>query len=200
MDNVAAFYKTVRLRLGPLDQGQVDGINAILAVIKGQPLSWQAYMLATAWHETAETMQPIKERGGHAYFTKLYDVAGDRPKTCIAYGNTCAGDGPKYCGRGYVQLTWKVNYAKASDKLGVDLVAEPDLAMMPENAAKIMLDGMTEGWFTGKRLSTYLPAKGVATKAQYVQARRIINGLDKAELIEGYAQAFERALRDGGVV
>lgn len=198
--NRAAFYKTVRLRLGPLDQPQVDGTEAILDTIDGQPLSWQAYMLATAWHETAQTMRPIKERGGEAYFTKLYDVAGDRPKVCIQYGNTCAGDGPRYCGRGYVQLTWKSNYAKASQALGVDLVANPDLAMDPHNAAVIMLDGMRDGWFTGKRLSTYLPAKGVATKDQYIQARRIINGLDKADLIEDYAQAFERALRDGGVV
>lgn len=199
MKNPAAFFKTVRLRLGALDQQQVDGINAILAAIAGQPLSWQAYMLATAWHETAGTMRPIKERGGDAYYTKLYDVAGNNPKRAIKMGNTCAGDGPKYCGRGYVQLTWQVNYAKAGKELGADLVGNPDLAMKPDNAAKIMLHGMREGWFTGKRLSSYLPASGVATRDQYIQARRIINGLDKAEKIEGYAQAFERALRDGGV-
>lgn len=204
--NRAAFYKTVRLRLGPLSQSQVDGIEALLNAIDGQPLSWQAYMLATAWHETAQTMQPIKERGGDAYFTRLYDVAGDRPKTCIAYGNTCAGDGPKYCGRGYVMVTWKSNYARADRELaqaGIikagDLIANPDLAMRPDIAAFIMVRGMVEGWFSGKKLADYLPAQGVATKPQYVQARRIINILDKADLIEGYAQAFERALRDGGV-
>lgn len=204
--NRAAFFKTVRLRLGPLNQSQVDGIETLLDAINGQPLAWQAYMLATAWHETAQTMQPIKERGGDAYFTRLYDVAGDRPKTCIAYGNTCAGDGPKYCGRGYVMLTWKANYAGADRELaqaGIikvgDLIANPDLAMRPDIAAFIMVRGMVEGWFSGKKLADYLPAQGVATKPQYVQARRIINILDKADLIEGYAQAFERALRDGGV-
>lgn len=197
--NAAAFYKTVRARLGPLTQSQVDGMNAILAAVEGEPLSWQAYMLATAWHETAATMQPVKEHGGEAYYTRLYDVAGDRPKVCIQYGNTCAGDGPKFCGRGYVQLTWKSNYEKAGKVLGIDLVAEPDQAMKPEHAAIIMLDGMKNGWFTGKKLSNYLPAWGTATKAQYIAARRIINGTDKADLIEDYAQAFERALRDGGV-
>jgi putative chitinase len=204
--NRADFYKTVSLRLGPLSQSQVDGIETLLDAIDGQPLSWQAYMLATAWHETAQTMQPIKERGGDAYFTRLYDVAGDRPKTCIAYGNTCAGDGPKYCGRGYVMLTWKANYARADRELAqagiikvCDLIANPDLAMRPDIAAFIMVRGMVEGWFSGKKLADYLPAQGVATKPQYVQARRIINILDKANLIEGYAQAFERALRDGGV-
>lgn len=198
--NAAAFYKTVRARLGPLTQSQVDGMNAILAAVEGEPLSWQAYMLATAWHETAATMQPVKEHGGEAYYTRLYDVAGDRPKVCIQYGNTCAGDGPKFCGRGYVQLTWKSNYEKAGKVLGIDLVAEPDQAMKPEHAAIIMLDGMKNGWFTGKKLASYLPPHGVATKQQYIDARRIINGTDRADLIEDYAQAFERALRDGGVV
>jgi hypothetical protein len=199
MLNKSAFYKTVRARLGPLTTSQAEGTEAVLTAIAGAPLSWQAYMLATAWHETGATMKPVKERGGDAYFTRLYDVAGDRPKTCIAYGNTCAGDGPRYCGRGYVQLTWKSNYAKASGKVDADLVANPDKAMDPAIAATIMRDGMEEGWFTGKRLSTYLPASGVATKAQYLDARRIINGTDKANLIEDYAQVFERALRDGGV-
>lgn len=198
--NRAAFYKTVRARLGPLSQSQVDGTEAILDAVAGEPLSWQAYMLATAWHETAATMHPVKEHGGEAYFTRLYDVAGDRPKVCIQYGNTCAGDGPKFCGRGYVQLTWKSNYEKAGKVLGIDLVAEPDQAMTPQNAAIIMLDGMKNGWFTGKKLANYLPAWGVATREQYIAARRIINGTDKADLIEDYAQAFERALRDGGVV
>lgn len=194
-----AFYRAVRLRLGPLKQSQVDGIETLLEAIDGEPLSYQAYMLATAWHETAQSMRPVKEYGGEAYFTRMYDVAGDRPRTCIAYGNTCAGDGPKYCGRGYVQLTWKLNYQRATDELGHDFVGNPDLAMDAKHAAAIMVRGMKEGWFSGKKLSDYLPAAGVATKAQYINARRIINGTDRADLVEDYAQVFERALRDGGV-
>ena len=197
--NRAAFYRTVRLRLGPLKQSQVDGFEAVLDAVEGAPLSHQAYMLATAWHETAGTMKPIKEYGGPSYFTRMYDVAGDRPKLCISMGNTCAGDGARYFGRGYVQLTWKGNYAKAGEELGVDLVGDPDLALRPDIAAKILRHGMDEGWFSGKRNSTYLPASGVATREQYMAARRIINGTDKADLVENYAQAFERALRDGGV-
>lgn len=196
--NEAAFFKTVRARLGSLEQGQVNGINTLLDAAAGAPLAHAAYMLATAWHETAKTMQPIKEMGGPAYFTRMYDVAGDRPKLCIANGNTCAGDGVLYFGRGYVQLTWKANYQRAGDKLGVNLVDAPHLAMNAALAAKIMRRGMDEGWFSGKKLSDYLPASGVATKAQYIAARRIINGTDKADLVEDYAQAFERALRDGG--
>lgn len=203
----AAFHKTVRARLGPLTTSQTNGIDTILAAIAGQPLAYQAYMLATAWHETGATMQPVKEKGSIAYLTRLYDVAGDRPKTCIAYGNTCAGDGPRFCGRGYPQLTWKVNYAKADAKLAAagmikagELLANPDLAMRPDLAAFIMVRGMVEGWFSGKRLADYLPPKGTATRAQYVAARWIINAQERAELVEDYAQVFERALLDGGVL
>lgn len=204
--NRAAFFATMRSRLGPLSQSQVRGTETILDAIAGQPLSWQAYMLATAWHETGATMLPIKEKGGNAYFTKMYDVTGARPQMCVSMGNTCAGDGPRYCGRGYVQLTWKVNYQKA-DKACADagliepgaIMADPDLAMRPDVAAFVMLRGMLEGWFTGKKLASYLPPAGVAKESQYVAARRIINGTDKADLIEDYAQAFERALRDGGI-
>jgi len=198
LTNAAAFYATVRAQLGKLSVGQVNGINTLLDACKGAPLSHAAYMLATAWHETATRMQPVEEFGGPAYYTRMYDVAGDRPKFCIANGNTCAGDGARYFGRGYVQLTWKANYVKAGAKLGVDLVGSPDLAMQAPLAARIMREGMDYGWFSGKKLSDYLPASGTATRQQYMNARRIINGTDKADLVEDYAQAFERALRDGG--
>ena len=185
--------------LGPdLDQSEVDGCNALLNAVEGAPLSWAAYMLATAYHETASTMKPIKEYGGPTYFTRMYDVTGARPKTAVKYGNTCAGDGPKYCGRGYVQLTWKNNYAKAGQECGVDLVANPDKAMDPAIAAKIIRAGMSQGWFTGKKLSDYLPAKGRAGAQQYRNARYIINGTDKATLIAEHAKKFEDALLAGG--
>lgn len=194
----AKFFATVRTKLGRLNTSQVEGFNEVLLAVEGAPLAHAAYMLATAWHETAATMQPIKEYGGPTYFHRMYDIGGERPALAKANGNTAPGDGAKYFGRGYVQLTWKVNYAKAGKKLGVDLVGHPDLALAAAHAAKILRTGMDEGWFTGKKLSTYLPTSGTATREQYVAARRIINGTDKAELIEDYAQALERALRDGG--
>jgi putative chitinase len=194
------FFKAMRAGLlGPdLTQSEVDGCNAILAAIADLPLSHAAYCLATAYHETASTMKPIREYGGPTYFTRMYDVAGARKELAIANGNTCAGDGPKYCGRGYVQLTWKNNYKRAGDKLGVDLVANPELAMQPDIAAKIMRYGMAEGWFTGKKLGDHLPVNGRATEAQYTAARRIINGVDRAELVAGHALKFEEALIAGG--
>ena len=106
--------------------------------------------------------------------------------------------GAKYCGRGYVQLTWKANYAKAAEKLNVDLVGDPDLAMSKDIAALILRHGMREGWFTGKSFQSYLPAEGQANAAQFQAARRIINGTDKSALIAKYAMQFQAALLAGG--
>jgi len=185
--------------MGPtLDGDEVSGSEAILDAMARSPLSYTAYALATAWHETAHTMQPVKEYGGPAYFRRMYDIAGNRPALARKMGNTSEGDGARYCGRGYVQLTWRKNYRLAGSKLGVPLEAQPDLACRPDIAAKIMRAGMTEGWFTGKAFRHYLPTAGTASKAQFVEARRIINGTDKALLIAGYALQFQTALVKGG--
>jgi putative chitinase len=198
--NDAAFFAQCRdTVMGPtLDQGEVDGAKAILAAMAGTPLSWCAYALATAWHETAHTMQPVKEYGGPRYFTRMYDITGDRPSLAKSMGNTTPGDGPRYCGRGYVQLTWKANYARAEKETGKPLVANPDLAMEPIIAAQIMRHGMEEGWFTGKAFSHFLPAYGPSAEPGFINARRIINGADKAKLIAGYALQFQKALQVGG--
>src|SRR4249919_1439287 len=134
LNNPAAFFSAMRAGLlGPtLSAEEVDGCNAILKAMEGSPLAYTAYALATAYHETASTMLPIREYGGATYFTRMYDVTGARPQMAVANGNTCAGDGPKYCGRGYVQLTWKNNYKRAGDRCSLDLVQYPDKAMQPD--------------------------------------------------------------------
>jgi putative chitinase len=181
--NEAKFFTTVRAKLGSLKQAQIDGINSILSAAEGAPLAHTAYMLATAWHETAKTMQPVRE---------AYWLSEEWRKAHLRYY-------PWY-GRGYVQLTWEFNYRHADEALGLNgaLMANPDKAMEPPIAALIMRRGMDAGWFTGVSLAKVLPTSGVATREQYMNARTIINGRDKADLVEDYAQAFERALRDGG--
>ena len=182
------FFESVRgLFKGRLVQLQVDGLNSLLDAANGCRINEAAYMLATAYHETAATMQPIEEYGkgrGRDYGKRL--KMSRKP-----YSDTL----PLYYGRGYVQLTWYENYEKAGKKVGVDLLNEPGWALSAPIAAKIMREGMIEGWFTGKKLNDYV---GLRT-ADYVSARRIINGMDKAQLIAGYAVVFELALRKAKV-
>lgn len=181
---MTAFFDTIRKELfgGRMSQGQVNGVETLLAATVGADIQSRAYLLATAFHETAFTMQPIHERGNRQYFDKY------EPNTKIGQrlGNTRAGDGFLFRGRGYVQLTGRANYLKASQKLGVDLVSLPDGALNPELAAKILVRGCAEGWFTGKKLEDY---------DDYVNMRRVVNGMDRAEQIAGYAREFEKALR-----
>lgn len=181
--NRDVFFGQIRGLFGRISQSQVDGLNSLLDAVGGCLINEAAYMLATAYHETAATMQPVEEYGkgrGKDYGKRL--KMSRKP-----YSDTL----PLYYGRGYVQLTWYENYEKAGKKVGVDLLNEPGFALSAPIAAKIMRDGMLEGWFTGKKLSDYV---GLRT-ADYVGARRIINGTDKANLIAGYAVAFELALR-----
>ena len=70
------------------------------------------------------------------YFAKKYDPK-HAPKTAKILGNKHAGDGDRYHGRGYIQLTGHDNYARASKELGIDLLNHPELAADPATAAKI---------------------------------------------------------------
>lgn len=200
MNSNARFFDAVRKGLlGPtLTPSEVTGCTAILDAMAGAPLSWCADALATAYKETSHTMQPIEEVGGNAYFFRRYDPQGQRPDIARELGNTQPGDGVKFHGRGYVQLTGRANYTKAFAKIGVDIVSHPELALGDDVAAKIMRRGMQEGWFTGKSFASYLPGSGTATVEAYTQARRIINGTDCAAEIAGYAMQFQAALQAGG--
>jgi putative chitinase len=200
MNSAARFFDAVRTGLlGPtLSPDEFSGCSAILAALDGAALSWAAYALATAYKETAHTMQPINELGGDDYFFRRYDPKGARADMARQLGNTESGDGARFHGRGYVQLTGRANYKRASDKLGVDLIARPELALDDGVAAKVMRRGMQEGWFTGKSFASYLPGAGAAELADFTQARRIINGQDCAAEIADYALQFQRALQAGG--
>lgn len=181
------FYDVVRPLFGRITTSQVDGIKSLLDEMPHLDKPKKAYLLATTFHETAKTMQSITEWGGVKYFDK-YDVG----KLAKDLGNTPEkdGDGFLYRGRGYVMITGRKNYERAGSKLNVNLLSSPDLANNPKIAAKILVLGCTEGWFTGKRLDNYL----TPTLKDYVNARRVVNGVDDAKLIASYAEVFEKAL------
>lgn len=189
------FFDTVRKSLfkGKLIQDQVSGMEAILKEWEKRQLTdlrWLAYMLATVYHETAKTMQPVEEYGKG----KNYRYGKKIKRSGILY--TCPDK--LYYGRGYVQLTWYENYETMGRLLRLDLLNQPELALIPEVAVEIMFEGMTKGNsnfgdFTGKSLEQYFNDK----KEDPINARRIINGTDKAQLIAGYYGHFKVALREG---
>ncbi|MCU4583103.1 hypothetical protein KTJ32_19100 [Acinetobacter gyllenbergii] len=167
-------FDILRNNFGKLSQSQVDGINFLVSVLAEEQTitsAQAAYILATAWHETARTMQPVIEYGSEKYLkSKQYYP---------------------YIGYGYVQLTWLANYKRMGDYLKIDLVKNPKLALQADIAARVMIVGMKKGMFTGKKLENYINQD----KKDYINARRIINGTDKAELVAGYAEIFEQALQ-----
>ncbi len=132
-----------------------------------------AYVLATVEWETAHTFEPVREA-----FWK--DEEWRRNNLSKYY---------PYYGRGYVQLTWKANYRKYAQILGIDLVNDPDLALEPQTALVILVHGFKHGTFTGKKLTDYINAQGI----NFIEARRCINGLNKAEEIAALAENFLKA-------
>lgn len=176
------FFPAVRAELfkGRLTEKQFQGLDYLLEAADPEiDRRSLAYVLATAQHETAHTMQPIGEYGK------------GRGRT---YGATDPETGHAYYGRGYVQITWRENYRKMGELLGVDLVHNPELALEPSIAARILFLGMELGSFTGRKLADYFNA----TKTDWLNARRIVNGMDCAELIAGHARKYHAALTDKG--
>lgn len=169
-------FSILRKEFGSLNQNHVDNINLIVKTAEANKLSYNqtAYCLATAWHETKHTMLPVVE---------AYWLSEAWRKENLRYY--------PFHGRGYVQLTWEANYKKAGDTLGFDFVNNPEWVRIPKYSAAILVVGSRDAWFTKYKLSDFIEGN----KKDYVGARRIINGTDKASLIAGYAQLFERALR-----
>lgn len=167
------------------------GLLRLAEMISADPsltdLRQVAYLLATIKHETAHTFQPVTERGQRAYFNR-YDFTTRLGK---ALGNISPGDGYRFRGRGYVQITGRRNYRKLSDIVARDLVSNPEEACLPEVAFRIAVVGMQQGLFTGKAIGRYINEQ----KCDYVNARRVINGTDKAETIAFYAERFEELLK-----
>src|SRR5438270_1456514 len=188
--NHATFFNEYKKAFNTkLTQGQIDGLESIINSIEQDPditdVRWADYMLATVKHECADRWQPIEEYGkgkGRKYGSPV-TVKGSDGK---AYSNV-------YYGRGYVQLTWDYNYKSLSTAIGLNdsLYINPALALDPSDAYKVMSYGMRNGTFTGKKLANYING----STCDYKNARRIINGLDQWQLIQGYAQKLQSVLQ-----
>lgn len=141
-----------------------------------------AYLLATAKHETGGTFQPIEERGSATYLSKYWNNL----KLRKWLKNQFADDAVKFKGRGFVQITGRGHYQTASKIVGLDLISLPDKAEDWNVAYEIMVVFCTKGLFTGLPLQRFINSK----EQDYINARRVVNGLDKAELIASYAQEY----------
>lgn len=190
--NRAIFFASVRLSLfgNHMTTAQVAGIDAIIDEWERQQLTdhrWLAYMLATAYWESAQTMQPIQEHGkgnGKDYGKKL--KMGGGPGHRIPYTQP----DKLYYGRGLVQITWYENYEMMGKALKIDLLNHPELALDMRIAIRILFEGMLNGDFTGKSLEDYFNS----CKEDWVNARRIINGIDESETIAHIAKKFYSAV------
>lgn len=203
----AKFFASVRLTLfaGRLSTNQVNGMEAILHTWAAQSFDvrWLAYMLATTYHETDGSMCAVSENLNYSaagllatfpkYFSSAKAAAYARQAQKIAdraYANRMgnrdekSGDGWRYRGRGLVQITGRDNYVKYG------VADDPDMALDPVKAVQILFDGMINGRFTGKKLADYFSA----TVTDWIGARKIINGTDRAAVIAEYAKKFAAAI------
>jgi len=168
--NKLEFFKSFRANFGgKLSQLQVDGTNKILdeAMRRNVPPKQLAYILATVWHETAHTMQPIRERGSKKYL---------RSKPYFPW-----------VGEGLVQVTWEANHRKFG-------ATKPGQLLEWPIALRALFDGMLGGMFTKYKLNDFINE----SQCNYVTARRVVNGMDKANLIATYAGLFQEALEQAG--
>lgn len=192
------FFDHVRVALfgGSLKLKQAEGLTVLLDYWESKHAAKDdrmlAYLMATAFHETDKKMQPIREYGSAAYFDGRYGPPpiGQNAKLSKSLGNIQQGDGSRYCGRGFVQLTGRRNYTDWGNRLGLQLTQHPDLALQAGPAMQILVEGSLLGTFTGKKLSDHFNLNN----ADWRNARRVINKLDKADLIAGHAKNFYAAI------
>jgi hypothetical protein len=140
--NVRRYWPPLRTALA--EQGLNDRASTIAA-------------LATVATEVPD-FAPINEFGSTAYLRRMYEGRAD-------LGNTHPGDGARYHGRGFIQLTGRANYRGYGHKLGVPLEQNPDLALDAKIAARV--------------LATYLKDHGIAALAargDWQGVRRAVNG------------------------
>lgn len=192
MINRKYFFDNYKSKFGSLNQSQVDGLNFLLDKLDESTLfdmaSEYAYILATVKRETAETFQPVKE----GYWItnnrvqKLYNYYYNHNRHALdtIFPNGLAEK--NYLGRGFVQITHNYNYKNIGDKIGVDLLNSPELALEPPIAFKIMEYGMFNGTFTGKKITDYINDNII----DYYNCRKVINGLDSAREIASNAEKF----------
>lgn len=157
-----------------------------------------AYMLATvriesyAWR-TGVFFGIISEQISYAKAEVDYGCGATARRKRYARSCGCRndGDGYKYRGRGFVQITWKINYQRFNGVKGINFSDNPEKMLDFDILIGVMVEGMEQGLFShGNTLSKYFNE----TTKDYLGARHIINGTDKNTIIAGYAEEIEKCL------
>lgn len=194
--NRKAFYDAVRSYPfdGSLTKSQVEGTESVLDEWERQghtDLRWLAYILAGVFHETGGRMVPVREGFAKSDAAARAVVAQLYADGKIKANYALPVNGISYYGRGRIQNTWFENYLKLERRFGRQFVTEPDLLLDDKIDAEVTITGHVEGIWTGKKLADYFNDK----KSDPINARRIVNGTDKAELIAGYYGGFLSGLK-----
>lgn len=198
------FVKARPIFGGHYNASEVEGLNAIMGETERRnipDIRWPSYMMATSYHETGGTMQPVietrqpRETSNPSVDTAIARLerawaAGKMPWVHQPYWRKDAA-GLSWLGRGLPQVTHKANYEWAEKETGIPFTKNPDLMLVMANAVPVMFIGMIEGKFTGKKLGDYFNA----TKDDPRDARRIINALESADKVARYHRLFLSALR-----
>jgi putative chitinase len=194
--NSSIFFDRWRATFGKLDDGQVRTLQTFIDYWNGRNLTdlrWLAYVMATTHGEVGPRLQPVREGFASSDVEARHHVARLKKngKIKVNYALPDKTTGKSYYGRGFVQLTHKSNYEAMGKILGLDLVNNPDLALDPAIATKIIFVGMERGTFTGKKLSDYFPP---GRPSDWRNARKIINGLDAAEKFANLGEVYHGML------
>ena len=184
------FFDGYRREFRRLSQSQVDALEFLLSGLEQSidngeiTLEQGAYILGTIKHEVDDTYEPIEE----------YGKGKGKP-----YGRINPTTGKAYYGRGYTQNTWLDNYRKLTKAWNdqhpdepIDFVKRPELLLQRKYAWWATVYAMRTGLYTGRKLRDYINAR----KTDHLNARRIVNLMDRASLIAGYAEDFETILRE----
>lgn len=181
------FRGLLKLMKLPINPDSITGVKTVCAACDHfgiTDIRQVAYVLATVAHESGFLCIPErKAKPGTEIWEKYQRKYWDSG----------------YYGRGYCQITWHYNYKKFGALLEMPLLTSPDLALTPETSAKILVIGMSKGYFTtqnimvpGKKLEDYINTK----KCDFVGARKIVNGTFKAAEVAAKAEKILAFLRN----
>lgn len=200
MMNKRNFYSAWRNYFGKLNRDQVNGIETLLDLMQKKPFShpcFVSHVFAEIRHECANTWEPIKEYGSKEYLSYLYDK--ENVRKALGNDKVSRDKAIELCGHGYIMITGYNNFKWASELVGIDLIEEPEKALIPEISYEIMHYGLMNGKFTGKKLTDFWIDEKRELFDHY-DARKCVNGIVPrvANQIREDARKYERILDSSG--